>query len=157
MLEGEKQRIVYEMLASQVQTFAECLDHSTDKQKGVGAMTESIIRTYGLLLENVGMGSVIITLNCQSLNSLEHLWNDYLSGHLDKMAEQYLVTKEMKEKLNMETIGLKTTIEKENYLQCRRVLMERSGVLCSGEYKQRQKKLKQFGCGRSIIFVLAEI
>lgn len=145
------------MLASQVQTFAECLDHSTDKQKGVGAMTESIIRTYGLLLENVGMGSVIITLNCQSLKSLEHLWNDYLSGHLDKMAEQYLVTKEMKEKLNMETIGLKTTIEKENYLQCRRVLMEHSGVLRSGEYKQRQKKLKRFGCSRSIIFVLAEI
>ncbi|XP_015768941.1 PREDICTED: uncharacterized protein LOC107347503 [Acropora digitifera] len=128
VLEGEKQRIVYEMLASQVQTFAECLDHSTDKQKGVGAMTESIIRTYGLLLENVGMGSVIITFNCQSLKSLEHLWNDYLSGHLDKMAEQYLVTKEMKEKLNMETIGLTTTIEKENYLQCRRVLMERSGT-----------------------------
>ncbi|XP_015765567.1 PREDICTED: uncharacterized protein LOC107344434 [Acropora digitifera] len=128
VLEGEKQRIVYEMLASQVQTFAECLDHSTDKQKGVGAMTESIIRTYGLLLENVGMGSLIITFNCQSLKSLEHLWSDYLSGHLDKMAEQYLVTNEMKEKLNMETIGLKTTIERENYLRCRRVLMECSGT-----------------------------
>ncbi|XP_067020807.1 uncharacterized protein [Acropora muricata] len=127
-LEGEKQRIVYDMLASQVQTYAECLDHSTDKQKGVGAMTESIIKTYGLFLENVGMGSLIITFNCQSLKSLEHLWSDYVSGHLDKMAEQYLVTKEMKEKLNMETIGLTTTIEKENYLQCRRVLMERSGT-----------------------------
>ena len=145
------------MLASQVQTYAECQDHSTDKQKGVGAMTESIIKTYGLFLENVGMGSLIITFNCQSLKTLEHLWSDYVSGHLDKMAEQYLVTNEMKEKLNMETIGLTTTIEKENYLQCRRVLMERSGVLRSGEYKQRRKKLKWFGCGRSIIFVLAEI
>ena len=150
MLEGEKQRIVYEMLASQVQTFAECLDHSTDKQKGVGAMTESIIRTYGLLLENVGMGSLIITFNCQSLKSLEHLWSDYLSGHLDKMAEQYLVTNEMKEKLNMETIGLKTTIERENYLRCRRVLMECSGVLHSGEYKERQKKLKRLGSGNFV-------
>ena len=140
------------MLASQVQTYAECQDHSTDKQKGVGAMTESIIKTYGLFLENVGMGSLIITFNCQSLKTLEHLWSDYVSGHLDKMAEQYLVTNEMKEKLNMETIGLTTTIEKENYLQCRRVLMERSGVLRSGEYKQRRKKLKWFGCGRSINF-----
>ena len=145
--------MVYEMLASQVQTYAECLDHSTDKQKGVGAMTESIIRTYGLFLENIRMGSLIIIFNCQSLKSLEHLWNDYLSGHLDKMAEQHLVTNEMKEKLNMETIELKTTIEEENYLQCRRVLMERSGVLHSGEYKQRRKKLKRFGSGRSIIFV----
>ena len=140
------------MLASQVQTYAECLDHSTDKQKGVGAMTESIIKTYGLFLENVGMGSLIITFNCQSLKSLEHLWSDCLSGHLDKMAEKYLVTNEMKKKLNMETIGLKTTIKKGNYLQCRRVLMEHLGVLRSGEYKQRRKKLKRFGCGRSIKF-----
>lgn len=116
-------------------------------------MTESIIRTYGLFLENIRMGSLIIIFNCQSLKSLEHLWNDYLSGHLDKMAEKYLVTNEMKEKLNMETIRLKTTIEKENYLQCRRVLMERLGVLRSGECKQRRKKLKWFGSGRSIIFV----
>ena len=140
------------MLASQVQTYAECLDHSTDKQKGVGAMTESIIKTYGLFLENVGMGSLIITFNCQSLKSLEHLWSDCLSGHLDKMAEKYLVTNEMKKKLNMETIGLKTTIKKGNYMQCRRVLMEHLGVLRSGEYKKRRKKLKRFGCGRSIKF-----
>ena len=50
------------------------------------------------------------------------------------MAEQYLVTDEMKEKLNLETISLKTTIEEENYLQCREFLMEHSGLLCSGEY-----------------------
>ena len=122
------------MLASQVQTYAESQDHSTDKQKGVGAMTESIVRTYELFLENVHMGSLIITFNCQSLKSLEHLWSDYVSGHLDKMAEQYLVTDEMKEKLNLETINLKTTIEEENYLQCREFLMEHSGLLCSGEY-----------------------
>lgn len=97
-------------------------------------MTESIVRTYELFLENVHMGSLIITFNCQSLKSLEHLWSDYVSGHLDKMAEQYLVTDEMKEKLNLETISLKTTIEEENYLQCREFLMEHSGLLCSGEY-----------------------
>ena len=125
------------MLASQVQTYAEFQDHSSDKQKGVGAMTEAIIQSYGLLLKNVHMGSLIIIFDCQSLKSLEHLWGDYLSGHLDKMAEQYLVTSEMKERLNLETISLKTTIEEENYLQCRKVLLERSGVLCSGEYKQK--------------------
>lgn len=35
----------------------------------------------------------------------------FLVMHLDKVAEQYLVTDEMKEKLNLETISLKTTIE----------------------------------------------
>ena len=121
------------MLAVQVQTYQELFqDHSTDKQKGLGAMTESILKTYGLLLENFQMGSLIIIFNCQSIKSLEHLWNDYCSGRLDEMAEQYLVTEEMKEKLNMETIGLKATIKEENYLYCRKVLLERSG-----EYKQK--------------------
>ena len=125
---------MYRMLASQVQTYQEFQDHSTDKQKGVGAMTESIIKTYGLLLENYKLSSLIIVFNCQSIESLVHLWSDYLSGHLDEMAEQFLVTDKMKEKLNLEKIGLKTTIEKENYLQCRKVLMECSGELCSGKY-----------------------
>ena len=133
-LGAEKQILVEEMLASQVQVYAELQDHSSDKQKGVGAMTEAITQSYGLLLKNVGRGSLIIIFECQSLKSLEHLWSDYLSGHLDKMAEQYLVTSEMKEKLNLETISLKITIEVENYLQCRKVLSERSGVFCSSEY-----------------------
>ena len=90
-------------------------------------MTESIIKTYGLLLENFQMGSLIIIFNCQSIKSLDYLWSDYLSGHLDEMAEHYLVTDEMKEKLNLETISLRTTIKDENYLKCRKILLERSG------------------------------
>ena len=120
------------MLFVQVEAYQERQDHSTDKQKGVGAMTESILKTYGLYLENFEMSSLIIIFNCQSIKSLEHLWSNYCSGCLDEMAEQYLVTDEMKERLNLETIGLKITIERENYLTCRKVLLERSG-----EYRQK--------------------
>ena len=81
------------------------------------------------------MSSLIITFECQSLKSLELLWSDYLSGHLDKMAEWYLVTDEVKEKLNLETIRVKTTIEEENYWNCRKVLTE-----SSGKYKQNQSQ-----------------
>ena len=90
------------------------------------------------------MGSLIIIFNCQSIKSLEHLWNDYCSGYLDEMAEQYLVTDEMKGKLNLETISLKITIEHENYLTCRKVLLERSG-----EYKQ-----KPFGASKKIYDIM---
>ena len=58
------------------------------------------------------------------------MWNDYLSGHLIKVAERHLVTDEMKKKLNLRTIKLKITIEEENYLKCKKVL-----VACSGECK----------------------
>lgn len=82
MLDVGKQRLVEDMLALQVLTYAEFQDHSSDKQKGVGAMTEAIIQSYGLLLKSVH----------------------------------------------------KTIIEEENYLQCRKVLLERSGVLCPSKY-----------------------
>ena len=118
------------MLASQVVTYQAFQDHSIDKQKGVGALTESIIKTYGLLLENFKISSLVIIFNCQSIKSLEHLWDDCLSDRLNEMVEQFLVTEEMKEKLNLDTISLKTTIKKENYLQCWKVLKECSGVLC---------------------------
>ena len=54
-LTKEQQRVVYGLLASQVQTYQEFQDHSIDRQKGVGALTESIIKTYKLLLESMKM------------------------------------------------------------------------------------------------------
>ena len=94
-------------------------------------MTVAMLTNYELLFEGFEMSSLIIIFKCQSLKSLELLWSDYLSGHLNKMAERYLVTDEVKEKLNLETIRVKTTIEEENYWNCRKVLTE-----CSGKYKQ---------------------
>ena len=126
---NEKQlKKVHAMLSVQVKTYLEVHDHSTDKLKGVGALTKFITKTYRLFFKDAAVGSLIIVLNCQTIESLEHLWSDYLSGHLDKVAERYLVTDEMKERLNLETINLKTNIEEENYLKCRKVLLG-----CSGE------------------------
>ncbi|XP_015765571.1 PREDICTED: uncharacterized protein LOC107344438 [Acropora digitifera] len=127
-LEEEKQSAFYELLAKEVQTHAKFQDHSTDKLKGVGKLTVAMLTNYGLLFEDFEMSSLIIIFKCQSLKSLELLWSDYLSGHLDKMAEWYLVTDEVKEKLNLETIRVKATIEEENYLNCRKVLVECSGT-----------------------------
>lgn len=129
-LTKDQKRVVRNMLVSQVQAYLEFQDHSIDKRKGLGGLTESLITTYELLLETFKISSLVIIFNCQSIKSLDHLWNDYLSGRLNEMAEQFLVTEEMKEKLNLDTIILKTTIKKENYLQCRKVLMECLGVLC---------------------------
>ncbi|XP_015766538.1 PREDICTED: uncharacterized protein LOC107345350 [Acropora digitifera] len=116
------------MLSVQVKTYVEVLDHPTDELKGVGALAKFITDTYKVFFKRPEVGSLIIILNCQKIESLELLWNDTLSGHLDKVAERYLVTSEMKQRLNLETVNLKTTIEEENYLNCRKVLTG-----CSGE------------------------
>ncbi|XP_067050266.1 uncharacterized protein [Acropora muricata] len=138
VLEAGKQKLLEEMLALQVLTYAEFQDHSSDRERGVGAMTEAMMQNYGLLLKSVHKGSLIIIFDCQSLEGLDHLWSDYLFGHLDKMAEQFLLTSEMKEKLKLRTIGLKTTIEKGNYLQCRKVLLERSGMNINEDVKTQR-------------------
>ena len=127
LVQEEKQRDFSHLLAQDVRDYANLQDHSTDKLKGVGKLTVAMLTRYWLQFEDYEMGSLIIIFKCQSLKSLELLWSDYLSGHLDKMAEQYLVSDEVKEKLNLETIRVKTTIEEENYLNCRKVLLECSG------------------------------
>ena len=79
-----------------------------------------------MALQSVGIGSLEITFRCLSLESLESLWSDYQSGHLNDVAERYLVTDDIKKKLNLESIGLETTIEEENYLICKELLLEKS-------------------------------
>ena len=93
---------------------------------GVSALIEHIQDAYNLALKSVGVGSLEITFQCTSLESLECLWSDYQSGHLNDIAERYLVTDDIRKKLNLENVSLKTIIEEENYLICKRVLMEKS-------------------------------
>ena len=47
-------------------------------------------------LVTLAVVSVIIILDCPTLESLDRLWSDYISGHLDKNAKRHLVTAEMK-------------------------------------------------------------
>ena len=88
---------------------------------------------------------MIITLDCPTLDSLEHLWNDYLAGHLDNLVERYLGTNEMKEKFDLETVGLKATILEEDYLNCKEALMELRSTY-SGEFKQNVWEVKLCTC-----------
>ena len=122
----EQKKDVYEMLMLQATTFMKWRNYSEVRVKGMGAFLEFLETTYSTSRVAAKVGSLIISLDCKTLRGLDQLWNDYLSGHLNEVAEWYLVTDGMK--LNLRTIKFKTTIEGENYLNCRKVLME-----CSGE------------------------
>ncbi|XP_068716989.1 ankyrin-1-like [Montipora capricornis] len=126
-LEKEQQEEVYKALAEFIQNFEECRDHSSDNLNALVAFIKLLESGYQASLVSVGVSPLKVILDCQTLKGLEHLCNDYLSGHLNSMAEQYLVTDEMKQKLGLEAISLKTTIEEENYLICRKALLEISG------------------------------
>ena len=129
-LEKEKKEAIKEMLTQLVQTCDKGSDHSRD-WRHLKSFTGNLIETYEVLVLNVDKGSIVISLRCPTLESLEHLWSDYRSGDLDKLAERCLVTDDMKKKLKLETSYLKTTIGEENYLNCKKALMGLPST-CSG-------------------------
>ena len=67
-------------------------------------------------------GSLRITVECPTLEILEGLWDVYCSGHLNAVAEENLLTDDIKRTLHVESIALKTIILEEDYLVCKQFL-----------------------------------
>ena len=65
-------------------------------------------------------GSLLITVKCDSLQILDRLWEDYLSGHLGEVVQRSFVTEELLAELNLAELKLKTTISEEEYEVCRK-------------------------------------
>ena len=74
-------------------------------------------------------GSLRITVECRSIEILEDLWRDYCSGHLNSIAEEYLLTDDIKRRLHVEFVKLKTTILQKDYLVCKQFLKGNSSQL----------------------------
>ena len=74
---------------------------------------------HDLMIREVGEGSLRIVVECRTVEILERLWDDYSSGHLNEVAEERLLTDEIKEKYEVESIELETTIIMEDYQACK--------------------------------------
>ena len=72
-------------------------------------------------------GSLIITVECSSLEILEGLWEDYCTGYFIEMAQKYLVTDDILKELGLTEVKLTTTILEEEYRACREHLLQYSG------------------------------
>ena len=123
-LEEKKRKIVREILEVQIQEYSQC--HTNATSEGVSGLVDHILTTYNLASKCVRLGCLEITFRCPTLESLESLWSDYQSGYLNDIAERYLVTDDIKKKLNLESIRLETTIEEENYRICKEILTKKS-------------------------------
>ena len=123
-LNDKKRKIIHETLAQQIQLY---LQHRTVfSDEGVSGLIEYIKKTHNVAVESVGLGCLEITSRCPTLESLKSLWSDYQSGHLNDIAVRYLVTDDIKKKLNVQNVKLTTTIEEENYRNCKKILVEKS-------------------------------
>ena len=74
---------------------------------------------YDLIVRRTVEGSLRITVECRTLEILEHLWGNYRSGNLNAVAEECLLTDDIKRGFHVESVKLKTTILEEDYLACK--------------------------------------
>ena len=75
-----------------------------------------------VIIVNVRSGSLILILECSSLQILDELWEDYSTGHLSEMAQEYLVTEEILKEFGLSEVKLTITIKEEEYRACRELL-----------------------------------
>ncbi|KAJ7388941.1 hypothetical protein OS493_034872 [Desmophyllum pertusum] len=54
-----------------------------------------------VLIVDTKSGSLIITVECSSLEILDGLWDDYCAGHLSEMAQKFLVTEDVMKELGV--------------------------------------------------------
>ncbi|PFX28903.1 putative glycosyltransferase MJ1607 [Stylophora pistillata] len=68
-----------------------------------------------VVISGVSVGSLVITVKCDSLKSLEELWEDYSCGHLEKIVQVCFVTEKILKELNLSELKLKITMDEEEY------------------------------------------
>ena len=86
------------------------------------------------LIVDTQSGSLIITVECSSVEILDELWYDYCNGFLKKMVQKFLVDDEVLKELGLTEVKLTTTILEEDYRACREYLLQHSGEFRSLVY-----------------------
>ena len=77
-----------------------------------------------VLVLDAQSGSLILTALCRSLEILDALWYDYCTGHLNDMAQKYLVTKDVLKEFGLTELKLTTTIQGEEYMAARKFFLQ---------------------------------
>ena len=80
-----------------------------------------------VILVDVKTGSLIITVRCTSLRILDELWKDYCTGHLQEVAQRYLVTEDILQQWGLDSVQLTLTISEEEYKAYRKNLLKNEG------------------------------
>ena len=95
------------------------------------------LKEMGTLITGFKLGSLVITVKCDSLKSLEELWKEYSCGLLGKMVQDCFVTEKILKELNMAELKLKTTIDIEEYKAYKLYFLEKEAL--KGQLKERKR------------------
>ena len=107
---------------------ADCyIDTMPRTQEGLSDFLKYMEKVKNVLVVEKQLGSLIITVECSSLQILDGLWEDYCTGHLNEMAQKLLVTEEILREFGLLEVNLTTTILEEDYLACRQYFLHFQG------------------------------
>lgn len=84
-----------------------------------GSFLQYLHDVRNVVVRDCRFGSLILTVECNSLEILEKLWEDYCSGHLGEMAQKCLVSDDILNILGLTEVKVKTFIDEEEYIACR--------------------------------------
>ena len=87
-----------------------------------------IERVRKALILDVISGSLIVMVECSSLDILEGLWEDYSTGYLSEMAQKFLATDEILKAFGLAEVKLTTTIKEDEYRACHKLLSKITGM-----------------------------
>ena len=102
------------------------VDPSTPEE--FNGFVEYIEKARKALILDVTSGSLIVMVECSSLEILEGLWEDYSTGYLSEMAQKFLATDEILKAFGLAEVKLTTTIKEEEYRACHKLLSEVTGM-----------------------------
>ena len=95
------------------------------------------LKEVGTVITSVKLRSLVITVKCDSLKSLEELWKMYSCGHLGKMVQDCFVTEKILKELNLAELKLKTTMDLEEYNAYKLYFLEKDAL--KGQLKERKR------------------
>ena len=102
---------------------------NTTKPEELNGFLQYLTNVRKVLVLDAQPGSLILTALCSSLKILDTLWYDYCTGHLNDMAQKYLLTEHVLKEFDLTELKLTTTIQGEEYIAARKFFMQGSGKL----------------------------
>lgn len=93
---------------------------------GRNGFVEYMERVRRAIIVRVQEGSLLVTVKCCSLQILDEIWEDYRSGHLNEVAQKFLITEEILKGFGPIEVKLATVIAEDDYKACREYIFKQS-------------------------------
>ena len=93
---------------------------------GRNGFVEYMERVHRAVIVRVQEGSLLVTVKCSSLQILDEIWEDYCSGHLNEVAQRFLITEDILKAFGPIEVKLATVIAADDYRACREYIFKHS-------------------------------